>query len=250
MNKNLRKIGLFLALVMTSTLFNSCKKDDKISEAISSANASNITATNIINSSNDTIVKVKAVVFDEYDNESVFGEGAYKNNSFTLQLSSTIANNYLRNIVFLIDGVEGVTVSDSNCMFNDWIAIFGYNDADVLTGSFYYESEETINQIYDWAGAGWLYVDRDVTVKGEDVNQGVVVDLTLKKGWNNVYNRLTVKNENGVEVYTVLLTSKKPSGVNFQWEYYSYNNNTAINTLKSAKNLKFFSSIVQEVKKK
>ena len=77
-------------------------------------------------------------------------------------------------------------------------------------------------------------------------------DLTLKKGWNIVYNSETESYENGRDVYSYTISKNKPSGVNYTWNFYGddYAYKSASFALKSAKNSKSFSSKLKGNKKK
>ena len=251
MKKTFLNFGLFLALGLTTVVFNSCDKDDD-----NDGNASKITATNVINGSTN-IKTVKALIYWE-SGENDYGKDAitqapYLNNGFTLELPATLGAKYLETLD--ADDLEGITVSDRNFKSGFLDDLRGYNENDEEIGDFYLE-EENEDSEHD---AVWLYVDRDVTIKGEtkyideeyDEEYIEKYDLTLKKGWNIVYGSDTESYENGRDVYSYTMSSKKPSGVNYTWNFYDdYDYSSASVALKSAKNSKSFSSKLKGNKKK
>ena len=253
MKKTFLNFGLFLALGMTTAVFNSCDKDD---DNDGGTNASKITATNVINGSTN-IKTVKALAYWEsgdYDYGSdAIAQGPYQNNGFTLELPATVGAKYLETIDAY--DLEGISVSDKNfksCFLDD---LRGYNGDDDEIGYFYLEEENDDSEQY----TSWIYVDRDVTIKGEykeideEYDQEYIekYDLTLKKGWNIVYDSEMGSYINGRYVYSYTMSSKKPSGVNYTWNFYDdYDYSSASVELKTAKNSKSFSSILKGNKKK
>ena len=253
MKKTVLKFGLFLALGLTTAVFYSCDKDDDNNGGGNTT--SKITATNVINGSTQ-IKTVKALVYwesrDEDGNDAI-AQGPYQNNGFTLELPATLGAKYLETLD--ADDLEGITVSDRNFKSGFLDDLRGYNENDEEIGDFYLE-EENEDSEHD---AVWLYVDRDVTIKGEtkyideeyDEEYIEKYDLTLKKGWNIVYGSDTESYENGRDVYSYTMSSKKPSGVNYTWNFYDdYDYSSASVALKSAKNSKSFSSKWRVNKKK
>jgi len=170
-----------------------------------------------------------------------------------LELPATVGAKYLETLD--ADDLEGITVSDKNfksCFLDD---LRGYNEDDDEIGYFYLKEEIGDNNYY----TSWIYVDRDVTIKGEykeideEYDQEYIekYDLTLKKGWNIVYDSYTDSYQNGRYVFSYTMSSKKPSGVNYTWNFYGdYDYSSASVELKTAKNSKSFSSILKGNKKK
>ena len=215
MKKRFLNFGLLLALGLTTALFNSCGRDDD-NNGDTIDNASKITATNVNNGSTQ-IKTVKAIVFWEsgnnYESEAI-AQAPYQNNGFTLELPATLQDKYLETID--TDDLEGIFVSDKNfksCFLED---LRGYNGDDNEIGYFYLEEDNENWEHY----TSWIYVDRNVTIKGEvvdDEEQGNF-DLTLKKGWNIVYESY-IEMENGIVMDSFTISSKKPSGVYFTWNF-------------------------------
>ncbi|MDD2413180.1 MAG: hypothetical protein RBS19_06760 [Bacteroidales bacterium] len=261
MKKTFFNFGLFLALGLTIVVFNSCKKDDDIvggtKGGTNDGNASKITATNVINGTTQ-IKTVKALVYWESGDEDygtdAIAQASYQNNGFTLELPATLGAKYLETLD--ADDLEGISVSDRNfksCFLDD---LSGYNEHDDKIGDFYLEEENEDSQHY----TSWMYVDRDVTIKGEynEINEEYNAehinkyDLTLKKGWNLVYYSFTYHYENSRDVYSYTLSSNKPLGVNYTWNFYvlDYSYSSASLALKSARNSKLVSSKLKGNKKK
>ena len=249
MKKTFLNFGLFLALGLTTAVFNSCERDDDNDGGTNGK----ITATNVINGSTQ-IKTVKALAYwesgeNDYGSDAI-AQAPYQNNGFTLELPATLGAKYLETPD--ADDLEGITVSDKNFKSAFLDDLSGYNENDEEIGSFYLEEVNEDSEHY----TSWIYVDRDVTIKGEnnevDEEYDVVnkYDLTLKKGWNLVYDSYTESYKNGQHVYSSTMTSKKPSGVNYTWKFYDWDYSSASVALKSAKNSKSFSSKLKGNKKK
>lgn len=238
MKKTFLNFGLFLALGLTTVVFNSCDKDDDNDGDTNGGNASKITATNVINGSTN-IKTVKALIYwesgeNDYDKDAIT-QAPYLNNGFTLELPTTLGAKYLETID--ADDLEGIAVSDKNfksCFLDD---LRGYNEDDDEIGYFYLEEENGDNDYY----TSWIYSDRDVTIKGED--DGEKYNVTLKKGWNVVYDSYTD------DSYS--FTSQKPSGVNYTWNFYDNSSfRSASIATKSVENTKSAFSKLKESRKK
>lgn len=209
--------------MLWGALIASCNKNN---DGNGGGNATTIKATNVINSSiRITTVKVHVWDDDIGDYGDVIAQAQYKNNGFTLELPATVPAKYLD---FIFDSPpKSITISDRNvkgCALLD--GIHGYDKGENEIGYFCL-IEENDNSYYE---TFWMYVDRDVTVKGEykdtDYYEEVIekYDLKLKKGWNVVYVSAieSYNNSTGTEVYTASVTSQKPSGVNYQWYYENF----------------------------
>ena len=218
------------------TVFSGCNKDDDSSGSGdgNGGNASKITATNVINSSSRIVtVKAEDYWYSDYD---VIAQAPYKNNGFTLELPATMAAKYLEPI----EVEEGVTVSDRNAKYYELEEFSGFDKDDETIGYFYLGDEDDSN-------VSWLYVDRDVTVKGEYNYEDYTekYDVKLKKGWNVVYVIITESYSKGKSV-----TSQKPSGINPQWYFDSCSDcRSAEVTTKSIAHTKSVFSQLKENKK-
>lgn len=237
MKKTFLNFGLFLALGLTTAVFYSCNKDDDNDGGTNGGNASKITATNVINGSTN-IKTVKALIYlesgeNDYDEDAIT-QAPYLNNGFILELPTTLEAKYLE-----IDAydLEGIAVSDKNFKSYFFDDLSGYNEDGDEIGYFYLNEENGDNEYY----TSWFYSDRDVTIKGE--YGGEKYNVTLKKGWNVVYDSYTD------DSYS--LTSQKPSGVNYTWNFYDYSSfRSASIATKSVENTKSAFSKLKESRKK
>lgn len=235
MKKTFLNFGLFLALGLTTAVFYSCDKDDDNDGDTNGGNALKITATNVINGSTN-IKTVKAKIYwesgeNDYDEDAI-AQAPYLNNGFTLELPTTLEAKYLETM-----DLEGIAVSDKNFKSYFLYDLRGYNEDDDEIGYFYLEEENGDNFYY----TSWIYSDRDVTMEGE--NDGEKYNVTLKKGWNVVYDSYT---DDGFS-----LTSQKPSGVNYTWNFYDNSSfRSASIATKSVENTKSAFSKLKESRKK
>lgn len=249
MKKTFLNFGLFfLALGLTTVVFNSCDKDDDNDGDTNGGNALKITATNVINGSTN-IKTVKALIYlesgeNDYDEDAI-AQAPYENNGFTLELPTTLGAKYLETIDAY--DLEGIAVSDKNFKSYFFDDLSGYNEDDDEIGYFYLTEENGDNDYY----TSWFYSDRDVTIKGEykeideEYDEEYInnYDLTLKKGWNVVYDSYT---DDGFS-----LTSQKPSGVNYTWNFYDNSSfRSASIATKSVENTKSAFSKLKESRKK
>lgn len=237
MKKTFLNFGLFLALGLTTAVFYSCNKDDDNDGGTNGGSVSRITATNVINGSTQ-IKTVKALAYweREYDDgNDAIAQAPFTNNGFTLELPATVGAKYL----FLIseEAPRGINISDENAKGLFLEDIRGYDGDDDEIGDFYLEEENGDNEYY----TSWFYSDRDVTIKGED--DGEKYNVTLKKGWNVVYDSYTD--------HSYSLTSQKPSGVNYTWNFYDNSSfRSASIATKSVENTKSAFSKLKESRKK
>lgn len=249
MKNTFLKFGLILALGLTKIVFNSCDKEDDNDGVTNGGDASKIIATNVVNSSSK-IIAVTAfahwVSLENYHGFDAIAQAPYQNNGFTLELPTILGDKYLETID--ADDFEGISVSDRNFKSGSVDKLMGRNEDNDGIGYFYLEeeNENSTHIIF------WLYVDRDVTIKGEynEINEEFDEEyteqyaLTLKKGWNIIYESEREIYKNGKDVWLYTMSSKKPSGVNYTWNFddanYAYSSESI--ALKSAKYSKSFSS--------
>ncbi len=247
---NLKWLTLATVLFVAFS-FASCEKDDEDENSDGGGSVSSITASNVVNSVSEISV-VKAEIYWEDNNyvgqEDVIAETLYKNSSFTLDLPASVPAKYLEPFWDEEDEEEmdGITVSDKtvNALFE--VELGAYDKDDEKIGEFHYQSASDDEEEYEYCGAMWVYVDKDVTVKGQskDVdeyyNEEYITNynLTLKKGWNIFYFTETYSYNESTEKekYTSTISNQKPSGVTLKWyfeDYSDYGYKSA--TLKSAK---------------
>ena len=227
--------------------------DDDDDGGSGSGSVLSITATNL-NGGSSQIATVKAIAYwGDDDDEIVVAQAQYKNNGFTLNLPATMAAKYL----YLIseDAPAGISISNRNAKGIGFGDIVGYDRYDDEIGYFGLVADK--NDTYSMTL--WLYVDVDVTIKGEskysdtDYEETEKYDWKLTKGWNVVYITYTgsYNSSKGKYVSVYSYTSQKPSGMNFAWyfddgSYYSPSKAAA----KSIENTKsgFFSKLKENKK--
>lgn len=226
--------------------FASCNKDDDNggSNGGNSGNAFTIKATNVINGSTQiATVKIYAEWFNGGDySEDAIAQAPYKNNGFTLELPVTLADKYLTPIYE--DELNDVAISDKNVKWFFLEDIWAYDGNEKEMGYFFLENQDGEKSYF----TSWIYVDRNVTVKGEEkwIEYGEeyidIYDWNLKKGWNVIYGSSTrsYNNSTGRYVDTFSSTSQKPSSVNYSWYFYNYDDIRAKKTKMIAKRNSLF----------
>jgi len=208
----LRKDYLLTAVLLLMTAFVSCKKDPVSGSSSSNDDASIINAT-VVNGDdyNGYIATVKAMTGYEDDDdwyEYELVSGKYANGGFKLTLPATVSDKYLWDITdaFEFDDFQG-TISDPKAkIVGMWTEAYDKNDEDI--GEFYCE------KYYD--SDNWMeyvYVDRNVTIKGYDDEYGDEYDCSFTKGWNIMYIIIATN-------YEWTYTTTKPSGINYKWYFY------------------------------
>jgi hypothetical protein len=219
-------VAIAISLAVTTT-FISCGDDDDNGNG--NGNAATITATTVTgNTAQIATVKAEIWWWDEQNDYSlVIAEAPFRNNGFALQLPETVPNNFL----FLFNNEfedSDITVNPANARGTALERLEAFNAAGNEIGWLYYAD-------FDWYSenhpnvrnsAFWLFVDRDVTITGEESSdewEGNIWieswNLNLRRGWNIVYERLTITTAGNTTTYTNTFTSQRPSGVNFSWRF-------------------------------
>ena len=207
----MKKVFLLIGslLLVASIMSVSCKKDKDDGGSFV------VEAKNVIG--NDYDIATAAGLVEGEDDEDEIASAPYKNNGFKMELPATVANKYLwmMNDEGDLDGI----ISDNNAKITTLYLVAMDSDKDEI-GEFYLEDES--DDYY--AGAIYMYADRDFTIKGtieeyyeeDDDYYNVKLDCTFKKGWNVLYY---VEDNGWDESYT----TKKPSDINLKWYFYSWN---------------------------
>ncbi|MDR1678968.1 MAG: hypothetical protein LBR81_04240 [Prevotellaceae bacterium] len=197
-----------------------------------------ITASNVLNSSSQ-VATVKIWIETIDDREILIAQAPYKNNGFTVELPETLPDSYLYT-QFQDEEWNNLTISDRNAktIAESWVG--GYDSNGNEIGEFWASAMAITGEDDDVMG--WIYVDRDVTIKGEikevydewDEEYISKYDLNLKKGWNIVYGTETESydSETGRNVYTWSLTSQKPAGLTYLWYFEDYGDYRSSKTTK------------------
>jgi hypothetical protein len=173
-----------------------------------------ITATNVNNSSS-LIATVKAELYWEtYDPSfnsgyDILAETSYQDNSFVLELPVT-PTVHLRSI----NVPDDYTVSDKTAKWTNGVIINAYNKEGNEVGAFSLTGDGIVY---------WIYVDKDVRVKGEtrglneEENKEYIekFDLDLKEGWNVMYINNSIGENESINTFT----TKKTANTNYYWEF-------------------------------
>ena len=206
-------------LLVVCFVYAGCNKDD---DKPSSGSIDKITA-KVENGSNydGQITKVQLVAWNNSTNKYVMiAEGTWSNGGFTIDLAGkTLSNDYLYKFD---DGDMPSTVKISNKdakVCEDFRLVGVDEDGDDVT-DFYYYKEDTNSE----AGAGYFYVDSDVTITGtekhseEDWESTSTIKLNLKKGWNVTYYSGSCKESGSKEVCTSTWTTNSVGGLKWHAE--------------------------------
>ena len=202
-------ISLMIAL-MAIALFSACDKENDSSGG-NTPNPSEINAKNVMNS-NSEIVSVKAVLYDENtDEEVILATSPYQNNGFKLTLKTPPASC----LYSIGDDLEPeMVISDPKAKIGD-VEVAAFNNNDEEIGGFYYWGANTRT----YAEANYVYADRNFTIKGKIMDEDEYLgeyNCSFKKGWNIIYMIAHFDEE------TVLITTRKPSGITMEWEFDIY----------------------------
>jgi len=222
-----------VACFCAGIVFTGCNKDDDpVYSSITSINAK------VENGTMYDFDKVKAVMYNDHDEEEfVVAEGNYTNGGFLINLPETVDQRYLSPMIEQ-DGEElfpeWLTISDPSVM-GGGISLEGYKSGS-YQGDFYYmnmtQSESLTNYSLSMSEATFLYVDKNVTLKGSHTEteriEGIQVPIKfsanapLKKGWNILYLtvNMTIK-ISGTQISangTTTITTKNPGGLKWYYE--------------------------------
>jgi len=232
MKQTMTKSWFFLTLGIATITFFACSKDDD-SEG-NDKNAFTINAVNVINGS-DRISTVSAVIWRDEISRQTIAQTQFQNNGFTLQLPATVSDEYLEPLFYSLE--EGITISNTVRGVSFW-NLRAYNSDDNRIGILYYASADFDDDVDNiMVAASWIYVDRNVTVsgqiKGVDERNGIVYEyinnynLTLRRGWNIIYEIGTINELENNITYTHTFSSQRPSRVTLNWYFNDYEDFTA-----------------------
>ena len=195
--KTFFKVVLF---VFVAALY-SCGKDE-VSSASSSITSGGVISGTI---SNYTTNPVDSITFDGDFFGKVNNDGKF---SFTLLTPKT---SYLEEL----GSVSGLTVSDPKALFNGgYFLAIPYSKGTAIGYIMKLNSNSKDDSSVGVAFSMFIYVDRDVTVKGAESNirnnSYSVWDVKFKKGWNEIV--VTITKVSGT-VITYSISSNIPSGL-------------------------------------
>jgi len=218
----MKKIIVFTLIINLVICSMFCKKPPSSGNKYDNdiLNPTVISATNIENGNSD-IVSVIAIILNEDKNKDwdIIASGRYENNGFYLKLPSFLSTNYLDEFFDL------ETMSDSNAKCAVIDDIIGLDSKGEPIGSFVLGDGS-----YD-GNAKYIYADRNFTSKRNDNYQGNTYketyesDCNLKKGWNIMYEYAIKSTNETISIYRWITTTQKPSDINFNWRFHSYDDN-------------------------
>ena len=160
----------------------------------------------------DEIVTVRAMISDwNWENYFTAGEAPFQNNGFTLQLNDVPESH----LPFSVDEFfPSNLVSDRNAKMaalgGDLGLLVAFDSNGDAIGGFYLIDEYEEYQTF------WIYVDRDVTIRG--TYDYFSIDLDLRRGWTIVYEYRYEYDYNT----KWHLTTQKPVGANLHWYFWSW----------------------------
>jgi hypothetical protein len=208
------------AFICAAFLITGCNKDDN-SSGSTVISAINATVENG-NEFNSKIDDVKALIDADIEYSSETGHydwigheiasEDYTKGGFSLDLPKTVDSKYLTR--FFPDGIpDGISISDTTVRGNA-IEIIAYKSG-LEVGYFEYISYDSTTYTY----AAYIYVNKNVKISGSysDTDIYEKYDVSLKKGWNIVYDKETESDNH----YSDIVSSKAPSEM--KWIYTDFN---------------------------
>ena len=162
------------------------------------------------NDYNSEINTVKAYVIYGHGDEYEIATGKYSGGGFRLTLPQSVSSNYLgsaADIMRFFMWSDAVQFSDPQVGLAT-LEVAGYegDDMNIPVADFYYHKAVNGENV---AEGTFVYADRDVTVTGSD--EETIYNVSLKKGWNIIYD---VWNDNGKDE----VTTKEVSGMKWYHE--------------------------------
>ena len=219
-----------------------------------------IEAANVANSSSN-IATVKAIV-ENGEEEEIIVVSPYKNNGFKLTLPQTLNDKYLELLEDLdiefdrfgfvsYFGVD-IKISDNTAKGYVLYDVEAYDKDDDYIGYFIYINDDDNGDEEKFAMGYWIYVDKNVTIKGNfqltqsGVNVSYKCDLNLKKGWNAVYESFNAKESTLTAAQ--IISTQKPSSFSCKWNFYDEADYTK-STAKRKTNLTFDKTFIKKFAK-
>ena len=216
---------VFVAVAVISVFFVACK--DKESGAINPIEVKNVFG-NKDEISKISNVEAQAFYYD-YEVDDYYSETIascdYKN-GFKLKLQNTLSDEFL--YYFWEDDDEflgKITISDTTAKVGE-IEIVALDNTGEEIGGFSFEVERYINGELYYGYAYYVYADKDFTIKGKyEDNEykwksSIEFNCSFKEGWNIIC--IEVEESDITYIEKVKITTTKPSGNNWVWRYYSW----------------------------
>jgi hypothetical protein len=205
-------VSLFTVVALCSCSKDDDENDDNGGNGGSTGLQGNILTVAVENGASYS-TKIDVVQVKTENSENVFTSVPYNNGRFTLTLPVSVSDEYFFNLLVILSLYEGLTVSNPNAKGCE-VYLDTYK-SDANTGYLY-------PKIGDWTGK-LIYMDGDLSVSGSitGTDKGATVtdkyNYHLKKGWNMVYVKETVKAN---DLYEVEHTTQAPEGV--KWYFHEF----------------------------
>ncbi|MCL2073992.1 MAG: hypothetical protein FWH18_08730 [Marinilabiliaceae bacterium] len=161
----------------------------------------------------------------------IAAKGKYSNGGFTIELPSSVNSLYLLEIFFGNDWQGNFTVSDPSAKIGElnllatdadgkYLGNFSYSYSDVRETSTSFSSK--------WIYLSFIYADKDVSANGSFSSQsslleyGGSLNISLKKGWNEVFFVFDSSYDYTTEYETIFqtITTTRKSGL--EWGFYEW----------------------------
>lgn len=253
--KNLQ-LSVIVAIMMMIGFISACDKKKNNNSSGSSTTVIEASNISIEQGSDASVTQVKIVAFDEIELE--IASAPYQNRGFKITLPASVNNQYLETVADMFEGIE---VSDPNakCVAVPYVIAFNNN---YPIGMFMLGEETNTQTISNTTYTCWIYVDKDVSVKGSATGSDnwsepgkthqdsytESANIICKKGWNIIYtNEIEKETYNSatdiyIGEYQITYSNQKPSN-NLKWHGYifgSYSKNMPKDKIHSkfGKNLK------------
>ena len=204
--------NLAAALTALALIVTACDKNNG-GNGNNNGTAFVINAANVENG-NSNIATVKALMYNDIGSQ-VVALAEYKNGGFVLNLPANVPDEYLEPIYY-DDELSGM-ISDKKAQIGN-VYIYAYDINENQIGGFYYYPINYIENVD--CETEIMYADRYFTMNGTFTDYGdtIVYNCTFKRGWNIMY----CIGYDYDDYYKVLVTTQKPSGINFKWYYYGW----------------------------
>ncbi len=139
----------------------------------------------------------------------------YTNRGFTMELPKDVHGRLLSNGLYYLH--PSVSVTDRNTLIFELDAFYCFNQNKELIGYIMCDNSTEDESLWVF----WLYADRNVKIKGDigDQYYNEKFDLTLNKGWNQVYDYTRDYYVNGHYYYQTIYSNVKPAEMDLFWNF-------------------------------
>jgi len=232
-------VFILIALMAIASVLVSCQDKESGGYVVE--------AKNVLYSNNKiATVEAQSIYFDasEYDYYyETIASCSYEKNGFKIKLPKTLNGKFLE--PWDDDGMDYITISDKNAKVGI-VEFYALDKSGEEIGEFYFEGKSS--SIFSEGEAVYVYADRNFTMKGTDegfeeedefsYSWYEECNCTFKKGWNIIYTTYDVDIDS--QKVTILLTTNKPSGMNWVWsfDYWDERGKSPVRTIKSIKDVK------------